>query len=111
MFLLAQLESDSPRIPRNAPVVFHSDSRYAVDTIRRGIKGTDNFFIRDFMMHLWKKTKILYDIHFVWVRGHSVDVGSELADQQAAEGAQEDEDACMGRWRPTDWGFEVCRRN
>ncbi len=63
------------------------------------------------MMHLWKKAKLLYDIRVVWARGRSKDVGSELAYRQAAEGAQEDEDACMGRWRPTDWVLEEFRRD
>ena len=57
------------------------------------------------MLHLWKRARVAYDGRIVWVGGHSKDVGNELAHKIAGEGAGNDKDACMGRWRPSDWGF------
>ena len=44
-FLLAQLDEAEPFIKPKAPIVIHSDSRYAVDIIRNGTRSTTNSVI------------------------------------------------------------------
>ena len=74
--------------------------------------GEANFLLRDFTLHLWKRTREAFGVMIVWVRGHHTDVGNELADRCAGEGADaDDEAACLGRWRPADWGFHDFRRD
>ena len=110
-FLLAQLDEADPLIKPKQPIVIHSDSRYAVDIIRNGTRSTTNSVIRNIMTHLWKRTREAYDIRIEWVRGHAKNVGNELADKLAGEGADEKIDEVGSRWRPRDWGFSAFRRN
>ena len=63
------------------------------------------------MVHLWKRTRIAYDIRIVWVRGHSDNVGNQLADRIAAHGANEEINAERWSWRPQDWGNAEFRRD
>ncbi len=110
-FLLAQVEAASPLIKLRSPVLIHSDSRYAVDIIRNGTRATANSVIRNIMVHLWKRTRLACDVRIVWVRGHSNDVGHALADRLAGEGAEEEIDTDLWRWRPRDWGYSEFRRD
>ena len=105
LFLLAQLGVEEPLIRAKAPVLIHSDSRYAVDIIRYGTRSSTNSVIRNIRLHLWKRTQEAYDIRIVWVRGHSKDVGNDLADKLAGEGAEVGEDTNPMQWRPRDWGY------
>jgi ribonuclease HI len=111
LFLLAQLDSDAPILEAKAPFVTHSDSRYAVDIIRNGTRSSTNLLIRDFMVQLWKRTRDASDIRIAWVRGHTNDVGNEMADKLVGEGADEGVDPNLKHWRPWDWGFPEFRRN
>ncbi len=86
-------------------MLIHSDSRYAVDIIRYGTRSSTNSVIRNIRLHLWKRTQEAYDIRIVWVRGHSKDVGNDLADKLAGEGAEVGEDTNPMQWRPRDWGY------
>ena len=88
---MAQMEQDTPRITWGDAVVIHSDSRYVVDLIKHGSRSKTNVVMRGFLVHLWKKTAVAFDIHILWIRGHSMDVGNELADKHAGEGADEEE--------------------
>ncbi len=63
------------------------------------------------MVHLWKRTRIAYDIRIVWVRGHSDNVGNQLADRIAAHGANEEINSERWSWRPQDWGYAELRRD
>ena len=101
-FVLAQLDEAEPLIRPREPIVIHSDSRYAVDIIRNGSRSTTNSAIRNIMIHLWKRTREAYDVRIEWVRGHSMNVGNELADKLAGEGAEEKVDDVGCRWRPQD---------
>ncbi len=110
-FLLAQLDEEFPLIKPRSLVLIHSDSRYAVDIIRNGTRNTTNSVIRNIMEHLRKRTREACDVRIVWVRGHSKDVGHELADRLAGEGAEECVDTDLWRWRPRVWGYCEFRRN
>ena len=111
LFLLAQLDSKTPIIEPKASVVPRSDSSYVVGIIRDGTGSSTNSLIRDYMTHLWKRTREAYNVRIVWVRGHSHDVGNELADKLADEGAREETPCTFEPWRPVDGGFCEFRRN
>ena len=59
---------------------------------------------------MWKKTALVFDIHILWIRGHSKDIGNDLADKHAGEAADEKGENEI-RWRPNDWGFSEFRRD
>ena len=111
LFLLAQLESERPVLEPKAKIVIHSDSTYVVESIRSGSRAASNELIRDYLIHLWKRTREAYDIEIVWVRGHDSDVGNELADKLADEGARITNTTECSPWRPRDTGFHEFRRN
>ncbi len=81
--------------------MIHSDSRYAVDLVRHGTTSKTNVLLRDFMVRLWK-TKEIYDVRIFLVMGRNRDIGNDLADKYAGEGAELGDDVCLGRWRPSD---------
>ena len=73
-------------------VTLHSDSRYVVNSMKKGrvkewLEDRDDFVNID----LWQKLVALCGIHvvdFQWVRGHAGNPGNERADQLAVEAAQ-----------------------
>ena len=109
--MLAQVEQDHPRFVVGDPIVIHSDSRYVVDLTKHGSRSKTNVVMMDFLAHLWKKTAVAFDIHILWIRGHSMDVGNVLADKHAGEGADEEEGTEAWCWRPNDWGFSELRQD
>jgi ribonuclease HI len=111
LFLLAQVDAPRPMIDFHSHIVIHSDSKYAVGIIRDGARTNKNEVMANIMVHLWKRTKIAYDIRIVWVRGHSDNVGNKLADRIAAHGANEEINAERWSWRPRDWGYTEFRRD
>jgi hypothetical protein len=92
-------------------IIIHSDSKYACGIIRDGARTNTNETMVNIMAHLWKRTRLAYDIRMVWVRGHSDNVGNELADRIAAQGANEEINAERWHWRPRDWGYWEFRRD
>ena len=92
-------------------IVIHSDSKYAVGIIRDGARTKKNEVMANIMVHLWKRTRIAYDLRIVWVRGHSDNVENQLADLIAAHGANEEINAGRWSWRPQDWGYAEFRRD
>ena len=66
--------------------------------------------MRDFLSHLWKQTALVFNIHILWIRGHSKDIGNDLADRHAGEAADEDNENEV-RWRPNDWRFSEFRKD
>ena len=111
LFLLTQLEAERPVLEPRAKIIIHSDSKYVVDSIRNGSRALRNVLIRDYLIHLWKRTREAYDIEIVWVRGHDNDVGNELADKLADEGSHITDTGKCSPWRPRDIGFHEFRRN
>ena len=105
LFLLAQVEQDDPSIPVGAPIAIHSDSRYVVDLIKHGSRSKTNILMRDLVAHLWKRAAVAFDLRILRIRGHSKDVGNELADKHAGEGAEDGEAIDARSWQPSDWGF------
>ncbi len=63
------------------------------------------------MIHIWKRTREACDVRMVWVRGRSNDVGNEMADKLAGEGAEDGDAINLTQWRPRDCGFLEIRRN
>ncbi len=110
MFLLTQVEQEALVVKLGEAVVIHSDSKYVIELITHGSRSKTNIVMRDFLSHLWKVARILFDLHIVWIRGHTRDHGNELADRHAGEAAEVKHDNDT-RWRPTDWGFSECRRD
>ncbi len=78
---------------------------------RDGAQTNTNENMVNIMAHRWKETRLAYDIRMVWVRGHSDNVGNELADRIAAHGANEEINAERWSWRPRDWGYWELRRD
>ncbi len=101
----------SPIIGFKSHIAIHSDSTYAVDIIRRGSKTATNSLATNMLVQLWKRTRLVYGIRIVWVRGHTKDVGNELADLLAGQGADEEINAERWSWRPRDWGYWEFRRD
>jgi hypothetical protein len=91
-------------------IVIHTDSRY-VEGIIHGAQTKKNEVMADILVHLWKRTRLAYNIRIVWVRGHSNSVGNQLADRIAAHGANEAINAERWSWRPKDWGYGEFRRD
>ena len=110
LFLQAQIETEGSKFEVGDPVVIHSDSKYVVELITHGCRSTTNIVMRDFLTHLWKRTRALFDIHIMWVRGHTMDVGNDLADKHAGEAAENDA-VNQTKWRPRDWGFAEFRKD
>ncbi len=88
LFLLAQVEAPKPIIEFHSNIVIHTDSRY-VEGIIHGAQTKKNEVMADILVHLWKRTRLAYNIRRVWVRGHSDSVGNQLADRIPAHGAHE----------------------
>ena len=101
LFLLAQVESDSPQVKVGESVVIHSDSKYVIELIMHGSRSKLNIVMRDFLSHLWKQTGVAFDMHIRWIRGHTKDIGNEMADKHAG-GAADEEGETEVRWRPRD---------
>ena len=83
-------------------VVIHSGSKYVIELITYGSRSTTQIFMR--------AAKAFFDMHIVWIRGHTRDIGNDLADKHTGEAAEDNIDS-ETRWRPTDWGFTEFRRN
>ncbi len=107
--LLAHVEQEVPVLKLKDAAVIHSDSKYVVELITHGSRSKTNIVMRDFLSHQWKAAKDLFDLHIVWIRGHTQDFGNDLADKHAGEAAEDKQDS-ETRWRPTDWGFTELRR-
>ncbi len=111
LFLLAQVDAQRPMIDFHSHIIIHTDSKYACGIIRDGAKTDTDETMVNIMAHLWKKTRLAYDLRMVWVRGHSDNVGNELADPTAAHGASEAINAERWHWRPRDWDYWEFRRD
>ena len=53
---------------------------------------------------------MVFDVHILWIRGHTKDLGNDTADKHAGEAADETIENDT-RWRPCDWGFFEFRRD
>ena len=110
LFLQAQIETEGSNFEVGDSVVIHSDSKYVVELITQGSRSTTNIVMRDFLTHQWKRTRAIFDIHIMWIRGHTMDVGNDLADKHAGEAAENDA-VNQTKWRPRDWGFAEFRKD
>ena len=69
LFLLAQVDAQRPMIDFHSHILIHTDSRYACGIIRDGAKTNTSETMVNIMAHLWKKTRLAYDIRMVWGQG------------------------------------------
>jgi ribonuclease HI len=80
--------SDTSHLYDDLSVLFHSDSKIVVETLRKG--GT---WKRKLNLDCWKRVDELievltilgFDIDFVWVKGHSVDAYNKRVDKLATK--------------------------
>ncbi len=65
LFLLAQVDARKPLIDFHSYIIIHSDSKYACGIIRDGARTNTNETMVNIMAHLWKRTRLAYDIRMV----------------------------------------------
>ncbi len=109
--ILAQVEENTPhyRARRTKCYPLGLTLRGGPGQTRHG--GKTKFLLIGFLIHLWKKDKRFFDFRILWLMGHSLDWGSELADKYAGEGAEAVDELHIGTARPSDWGFSEFRRD
>lgn len=96
MELKAVIEAVKTFGPMERPLVIVSDSKYVVGNIQglpvweaRGWKGSNKKPVKN--PDLWQELYALckqYKVSFRWVKGHSGDVGNEIADAIASSNAE-----------------------
>ena len=115
LWLLSNTESPNPVIvpytstSLTATVILHTDSRYVMGIVLGKFRARENIHLATLLRHLWRRASRIFNLHIVWVKGHSGDVGNDLADECARFGGDAGKQA---EWwdRPfvlSDWGSDI----